>query len=240
MIEIIPAIDLIDSQCVRLSQGDFNKSKTYSADPTEMAMRFEDAGFKRLHLVDLDGARSGAVKQLSILEKIASKTNLIIDYSGGIRSVEDIRNVFAAGASIVGIGSFAVQQPDVFMNWLSLFGTDKILLGTDVRNEQLALKGWTEQTAISVFDFITPLYKLGLRHLFCTDISSDGMLQGTAITLYKKLLHTFPLLQLIASGGASSAADIDGLDDARCSGVIIGKAIYEGLLPFNDLKKYLQ
>lgn len=239
MIEIIPAIDLIDGQCVRLSQGNFSSSKVYSSDPVEMALLFKNTGIKRLHIVDLNGAKNGQPTQLSVLQKIAASTDLIIDYSGGIRSEKDIEDVFSAGAAIAGIGSLAVQQPALFREWLNRFGTGKILLGTDVRNEQLALKGWTEQTSISIFDFLEPFYLQGLRHVFCTSIDCDGMLGGTDISLYKKLLKQFPGLKLIASGGAAAMEDIDELDRTGCSGVIIGKAIYEGLLPLTDLKKYL-
>jgi len=238
MITIIPAIDLIAGQCVRLSQGNFDRSTVYAADPVVMAQQFAEAGIRRLHLVDLDGARTGSVKQIDVLEKIAAATDLVIDFSGGIKSVADLNRVFSAGAAIAGIGSFAVRQPDTFLEWMDLFGSEKILLGADVRDEKLALKGWTEQSNIPLIDFVIPLYQQGMRHLFCTDISADGMLQGTATDLYKELLHQFPDLQLIASGGTASIQDIEALEAAGCTGVIIGKAIYEGLITLNDLKKF--
>lgn len=238
MIDIIPAIDIIDGKCVRLTQGDFGQKTIYNENPLEMALRFENAGLKRLHLVDLDGARQGKIKNLKVLENIASNTNLVIDFGGGIKTDEDIHAVFDAGAAMANIGSVAVQQQDLFYAWLELYGSSKIILGADVMNEMVAVNGWQEQTALSVFDFIHDSFKQGIRSICCTDISKDGLLQGPSVELYKKLLNKNPELKLIASGGVSSIADIDDIQNIGCAGVIIGKAIYENRIKLSDLKAY--
>ena len=239
MIEIIPAIDIIEGKCVRLSQGDYAKKKIYNENPLEVAKQFEDAGIKRLHLVDLDGAKKGAIVNQKVLETIASKTKLIIDFSGGIKTDSDIKSVFDAGASIVTIGSVAVKNSELFFSWVKKYGPDKILLGADVKNEKIAVSGWTEQTEISIFDFIKSNFEKGIKNIFCTDISKDGMMQGSSVDLYKKIKEKFPEINLIASGGISSLKDIDEVINAGCSGVIIGKAIYEGNIKLSELKKFL-
>ncbi len=227
MIEVIPAMDLMDGKCVRLRQGDFDLRTDYSDDPVSVALAFEAAGFRRLHLVDLDGARSGAPRHLAILEKIAAATSLEIDFSGGIKTAVDLEKVFAAGAALAAVGSMAVRNKPLFVSWLAQFGAEKILLGLDVRDERLAISGWTEQTEIGVFDFLSEMTAAGVRQAFCTDIGKDGMMAGPATLLYQKILRQFPALRLIASGGVSSPGDLAELAVAGCSGAIVGKAIYE-------------
>jgi len=239
MIEIIPAIDIIDGRCVRLSQGDYLQKKIYNEKPLEVAKQFEDAGIKRLHLVDLDGAKKGTIVNQKVLETIASKTNLIIDFGGGIKTDADIQSVYNAGASIATIGSIAVKNSELFFSWVIKYSSEKILLGADVKNEKIAVSGWTEQTEISIFDFIKTNAERGVKNIFCTDISKDGMMQGTATVLYKKIKEQFPSIYLIASGGVSSLKDIEAAQQAGCSGVIIGKAIYEGNISLLSLKSYL-
>jgi len=239
MIEIIPAIDIIDGKCVRLSQGDYAKKKIYNEKPLEVARQFEDAGIKRLHLVDLDGAKQGKVINLNVLEQISSNTKLIIDFGGGIKTTEDVQKVFEAGAHLISVGTVAVKNPTLFQEWLRKFSPEKILLGADVKNEKIAVSGWTEQTEISVFDFIKTKLEKGVKNIFCTDVSLDGMLQGPALSLYNKVLKVFPSINLIASGGVSSVEHVRQLEKAGCSGVIIGKAIYEGKIKFSELKPLL-
>ena len=239
MIEIIPAIDIIEGKCVRLSQGDYAKKKIYNENPLEVAKQFEDAGIKRLHLVDLDGAKKGTIVNPKVLETIASKTNLIIDFGGGIKTDADIQSVFNAGASIATIGSIAVKNSELFFSWRKKYGAEKILLGADVKNEKIAVSGWMEQTQISIFDFIKSNFEKGIKNIFCTDISKDGMMKGASVDLYKKVKEKFPEINLIASGGISSLKDIDDVTSAGCSGVIIGKAIYEGNIKLSELKKFL-
>lgn len=237
MIEIILAIDIIEGKCVRLSQGDYAQKKIYNENPLEVARQFEDAGIKRLHLVDLDGAKKGTIVNQKVLETIASKTKLIIDFGGGIKTDADIQSVYNAGAQIATIGSLAVKNSELFFSWMKKYGPEKILLGADVKEEKIAVSGWTEQTQISVFDFIKKNAESGIKNIFCTDISKDGMMQGAAISLYKKIKEQFPSINLIASGGVSSLKDIDAVQKAGCSGVIIGKAIYEGNINFFQLIK---
>ncbi len=239
MITIIPAIDIIDGKCVRLSQGDYAQKKIYNENPLEVAKQFEDAGIKRLHLVDLDGAKKGTIVNQKVLESIASKTKLIIDFGGGIKTDADVQSVFNAGAGIATIGSVAVKNSQLFFSWLKKYGADKILLGADVKDEKIAVSGWSEQTNVSVFDFIKSNTEQGVINIFCTDISKDGMMQGASIGLYKKIKERFPKITLIASGGISSLKDIDDVVASGCSGVIIGKAIYEGSIKLSELKKYL-
>ena len=235
MITIIPALDIIGGKCVRLSQGDFNRKTSYLVDPLEMAQRFEDAGLERLHLVDLDGAKTGQVVNLAVLDKIAKHTNLKVDFSGGIKTKEEIQTILNVGATWVSIGSMAVKEPDIFKSWLNHFGPEKMMLGADVKEEQVVIQGWQQQTDLNVLNFIQPYYKLGLRQVFCTDIMLDGMLQGPSLQLYQKILEHCPGLFLIASGGVSTLADIDRLEEAGCKGVIIGKAIYEGRISLEAL-----
>jgi phosphoribosylformimino-5-aminoimidazole carboxamide ribotide isomerase len=237
--EIIPAIDIIDGKCVRLSQGDFAQKKIYNEKPLEVAKQFEGAGIKRLHLVDLDGAKKGIIVNQKALEKIAKNTKLIIDFGGGIKTDADLRSVFDAGASIAAIGSIAVKNANLFSSWIKKHGPDKILLGADVRNEKIAVSGWAEQTKISIYDFIEQKINIGATNIFCTDISKDGLLEGTSTELYKTIIEKFPKINLTASGGVSSMKDIEELEKIGCKGVIIGKAIYEGRIKLNDLHNYL-
>lgn len=235
MIQIIPAIDIIDGKCVRLSQGDYARKTVYNENPLEVAKQFEGIGIKRLHLVDLDGAKKGTIVNLKVLERIASQTNLTIDFGGGIKTDQDIESVYAAGAAIATIGSIAVKNADLFFSWIKKYRADKILLGADVKNDKIVINGWAENTSFSVFDFIKQNCIAGVENIFCTDVSKDGMLQGAATILYKKILVENPQLNLIASGGVSSIDDIYETEKAGCKGVIIGKAIYEGRIGFEEL-----
>jgi len=239
MIEIIPAIDIINGNCVRLTKGDFNAKTIYNEDPTEIAKQFQDAGLKRLHLVDLDGARSGSIQNLKVLESIASATELIVDFGGGISKIGDVNDAFNAGASLITVGSLAVKNKELFIEWLAQFGAEKFLLGADVKNNNILIKGWTESTNINIHAFIDSYTKEGVINIFCTDISKDGMLEGPSVELYKSILAKNKLVQLIASGGVTSCKDIDMLDEIGCKGVIIGKAIYEGLITLEELKHYV-
>lgn len=238
--EIIPAIDIIDGKCVRLSQGDYSKKTIYNENPLEVAKQFEDIGISRLHLVDLDGAKKGEVVNFKVLETIASKTKLVIDFGGGIKTDLAIDSVFNAGASIATIGSIAVKEPDVFYNWLNKFGSDKILLGADVKGENISISGWQEETSLNISDFLKQNIGKGLTQAFCTDVSKDGMLQGPSIELYKKITLQFPKLKFIASGGVTTMKDIYELERIACEGVIIGKALYEGRIIINELKDFIK
>jgi|ERR1019366_5497926 phosphoribosylformimino-5-aminoimidazole carboxamide ribotide isomerase len=237
--EIIPAIDIIDGECVRLTQGNYLLKTTYSKSPLEVALQFESIGIKRLHLVDLDGAKKGQVVNLKVLEKIASKTKLIIDFGGGIKTDEDIKNVYDAGATLATIGSIAVKNKDLFFSWLDKYGSEKILLGADVKDEKIAVGGWLETTNISIFDFIKENMERGIETIFCTDIAKDGLLQGPSIELYKKIIEQFPKLNLIASGGVTSIKDLEELKNIGCSGAIVGKAIYEGRITMEELRNLI-
>jgi len=239
MIEIIPAIDVIDGKCVRLSQGDYAQKKIYNESPLEVAKQFSDAGIRRLHLVDLDGAKAQHIVNKAVLETIATHTNLVIDFGGGLKSNEDVRIAFESGASMVTGGSIAVKQPDMFSAWIEQYGANRIILGADVHNEQIAITGWLENTNIDLIPFIEEYVKKGIHYVLCTDIAKDGMLEGASIALYQKILAHFPDLYLIASGGVSSLADIDTLNAAQLPAVVFGKAIYEGRIQLSDLKKYL-
>ncbi|MGE0566720.1 MAG: 1-(5-phosphoribosyl)-5-[(5-phosphoribosylamino)methylideneamino]imidazole-4-carboxamide isomerase, partial [Bacteroidia bacterium] len=223
-IEIIPAIDLIEGKCVRLSQGDYSKKTIYNENPLEVALQFEDIGIKRLHLVDLDGAKKGEVVNWKVLENIAARTKLIIDFGGGIKTDKSINIVFESGASIATIGSLAVKEPELFYNWLLKFGADKILLGADVKEKKIAISGWLEETNLDIISFLKDYRSKGLAQTFCTDISKDGMMQGPSFELYKEIISTIPDLYFIASGGVSSFSDIIKLEEIGCKGVIIGKA----------------
>jgi phosphoribosylformimino-5-aminoimidazole carboxamide ribotide isomerase len=236
-VEIIPAIDIIEGKCVRLTQGDYSRKKVYNEFPLEVAKQFEDAGLRRLHLVDLDGAKTGAVENWKVLETIAAKTSLIIDFGGGIKTEKDVQIVFNSGAALATAGSVAVKNENAFRKWLSNFGAEKFLLGADVKNEKIAVAGWQETTDIEVYDFIEKYVGHGVRQIFCTDISKDGKLEGPAIDLYKNIVARFPGLFFVASGGVSSMKDLDELQDIGCKGVIIGKAIYEGRISLGDIKK---
>lgn len=239
MIEIIPAIDLIDGKCVRLSQGDYNQKIIYNENPLEVAKMFADTGIKRLHLVDLDGAKAHHIVNYKVLENISSGTDLIIDFGGGLKSDKDLQIAFESGASMVTGGSIAVKNPDVFSSWILKYGGEKIILGADVKNEKIAVGGWLETTELDLIPFIISYMKQGINKVVCTDISKDGMLQGTALELYKKMLLEIPALYLIASGGVSSIRDVELLHEAGIPAVIIGKAIYEGRISVKDLNNFI-
>ncbi len=238
--EIIPAIDIIDGKCVRLTQGDYAQKTIYNENPLEIAKQFEGVGIKRLHLVDLDGAKKGEVANLSVLEKIATGTDLLIDFGGGIKKEETLTSVFNAGADFATIGSLAVKSPELFYTWIKKYGADKFLLGADVKDEKIAIGGWLETTDLLVFDFIADYIKQGLKNIFCTDISKDGLLQGPAIDLYKKIMEKSPEINLIASGGIASVKDLETLKNNGCSGAIIGKAIYEERITLTELREFLK
>ena len=237
--EIIPAIDIIEGKCVRLTKGDYEQKKVYNENPLEVAKQFEDTGLTRLHLVDLDGARTGDVKNWKVLEQIASKTELIIDFSGGISSDKNVRICFNSGATYAAVGSIAVKNEKEFSNWLIEFGVEKFIIGADVKEEKLAIKGWTETTDMTVFDLIENYKTKGIKQFFCTDISKDGLLLGTGLDLYKKILNSHPSIHLIASGGVSAIDDLLQLREAGCSGAIVGKAIYEKKILLSDLKQFI-
>jgi phosphoribosylformimino-5-aminoimidazole carboxamide ribotide isomerase len=235
--EIIPAIDIIDGKCVRLTQGDYTQQKVYNERPLEVAMAFEDAGLRRLHLVDLDGARTGTVKNWKVLETLATRTGLVIDFGGGIKTAADVDITFNSGAALATVGSVAVKQAELFQSWLVAYGAERFLLGADVKNEKLAVSGWAETTDVWIYDFIRDYMEKGVRQVFCTDINMDGLLQGPALELYKRIVEEFPELYFIASGGVSGIDDVHRLEEAGCKGVIIGKAIYEGRIKLNELSK---
>ncbi|HEX7753940.1 MAG TPA: 1-(5-phosphoribosyl)-5-[(5-phosphoribosylamino)methylideneamino]imidazole-4-carboxamide isomerase [Niabella sp.] len=233
--EIIPAIDIIEGKAVRLSKGDYTQKKVYNEHPLEVARQFEDAGLKRLHLVDLDGAKAGRVTNWKVLEHIAGKTGLVIDFSGGISSEKDVQITFESGAAYAAVGSMAVKKPVVFQDWLTAFGVEKFILGADVLDEKIMIKGWTEATEINIFNFLKHYRTKGIQQFFCTDISKDGLLQGSADDLYKKILEEVKDLKLIASGGVSSLQDLENLQAIGCHGAIVGKAIYENRISLNEL-----
>ena len=233
--DIIPAIDIIDGKCVRLTQGDYEQKKIYNEHPLEVARQFEDAGLTRLHLVDLDGAKAGSVKNWKVLETIAGKTALVIDFGGGIKKAEDIDIVFNSGAALATIGSLAVKDPELFGSWLQEYGADRFLLGADVKNEKIAVGGWLETTDRWIYDFIQEYIDRGIRQVFCTDVSKDGLLEGPSLGLYRNIMTEFPKLHFIASGGVSNMDDVYQLEEIGCKGVIIGKAIYEGRVTLKDL-----
>ncbi|HMT73963.1 MAG TPA: 1-(5-phosphoribosyl)-5-[(5-phosphoribosylamino)methylideneamino]imidazole-4-carboxamide isomerase [Chitinophagaceae bacterium] len=236
---IIPAIDIIEGKCVRLSKGDYNQKIVYNENPLDVALQFQDSEIKRLHLVDLDGAKAGNVKNWKVLEKIASKTELRIDFSGGISTAENAAIAFSSGCSWVAVGSIAVRNEAIFSDWLNEFGADRFIIGADVKNEKIAIKGWTETTEMTVFELIEIYITKGVKQFFCTDINKDGMLQGTALPLYKKILNRHPSIDLIASGGISTVEELEELREAGCEGAIVGKAIYENKIELAALKKFL-
>jgi phosphoribosylformimino-5-aminoimidazole carboxamide ribotide isomerase len=233
--EIIPAIDLIEGACVRLSQGDFNRKTTYSSDPLAVAKSFEEAGLKRLHLVDLDGAKTGTVKNRAVLEAIAAHTRMQIDYGGGIHTKQAVEQVINAGATWVTVGSVAVKAPEKLEQWIADFGAERFLLGADVNGTRLAVSGWTETTREEIVPFLQRWTSSGIIQVFCTDISKDGLLEGPSVALYRSLLQQFPKLQLIASGGVSSMEDLHALKELGCCGAIVGKAIYENKITLTQL-----
>jgi phosphoribosylformimino-5-aminoimidazole carboxamide ribotide isomerase len=237
---VIPAIDIIDGKCVRLTQGDYAQKKVYNEHPLEVAKEFESIGVTRLHLVDLDGAKKGSVVNWKVLEAIAGHTSLVVDFGGGIKKEDDLRIVFENGAALATIGSIAVKEPQLFFSWVKQYGAGKIFLGADVKEEKIAVGGWLETTDLSIYDFLASNIKEGVHHIFCTDIAKDGLLQGPSIPLYKKILERFPDIDFVASGGVSNIDDIYALQEAGCSGVIVGKAIYEGKISMEELKQLMK
>ena len=237
MIEIIPAIDIIDGKCVRLSQGDYAEKKIYNENPLEVAQMFEDAGIKRLHLVDLDGAKAKYIVNYKVLEQISSKTSLIIDFGGGIQSDKDLDIAFSSGASMITGGSIAVRDRELFTSWIEKYGSEKIILGADCKDHKIAVSGWQESTELDIISFINSYREKGITKVVCTDISKDGMLAGTSIDLYKEILKEFPDLYLIASGGVSCAQDILDLETANVPSVILGKAIYENRITLKEIEQ---
>ena len=238
MIEIIPAIDIIGGQCVRLTKGDYGRKKEYG-DPFDMARQFEDHGIQRLHLVDLDGAREKRVVNFRILERIASRTSLVIDAGGGLRSHEDVKIVFDAGARMVTGGSIAVKDRSLFLSWLHQYGSDRVILGADFRGGKIAISGWQETTARDLKEFISAYRAEGVHTAICTDIDKDGMLEGPSLETYKDLKACDPGLKLVASGGISRMDDIELLQEAGIDGVVVGKAIYEGKISLSSLQAYI-
>jgi len=238
--EIIPAIDIIDGKCVRLTQGDYTQKTIYNENPLEVALEFESIGINRLHLVDLDGAKAGKIINYKILEKIASKTKLTIDFGGGIKTDDDMDMVFNYGANLATVGSIAVKNKDLFFTWIKKYGAEKIFLGADVKNEKIAISGWLETTNIFIYDFIEENLNEGVENIFCTDISKDGLLQGPSINLYKNMIAKFPNINLTASGGVSQLSDLEELKQIGCSGAIVGKAIYENRIMMDELKAFIK
>ncbi len=226
--KIIPAIDIIDGKCVRLTQGDYAQKKIYNEDPLEVAKGFEDAGIENLHLVDLDGAKAKQIINYKVLERIASNTNLKIDFGGGLKSDKDLNIAFESGANQITGGTVAVKNPELFLSWLEKYGSEKIILGADVKNEKIAINGWQEESGIELIDFLKKYTAAGIEYVICTDISKDGLLQGTALDLYEKIKTHFPKLKLIASGGIVGMEELEELQQLEVHGAIIGKAIYEG------------
>jgi len=233
-IELIPAIDIINGQCVRLTKGDYDQKTVYGK-PLDMALEFERIGFKRLHVVDLDGAKSKHIVNSSVLRDITTETNLIVDYGGGIKTDEDIEKAFASGASMVTVGSIAVTQPELFIGWLRKYGAERMILGADVRHGKISINGWKEDSDEDLLPFLRKYIDAGVRNVLCTEISKDGTLTGPAIDLYSEVMAAYPDLHLIASGGVSSLDDIRALDAAGIPAVVFGKAIYEGRIDLNEL-----
>ncbi|MAP54883.1 1-(5-phosphoribosyl)-5-[(5-phosphoribosylamino)methylideneamino]imidazole-4-carboxamide isomerase [Altibacter sp.] len=237
---IIPAIDIIDGKCVRLSKGDYTTKKIYNEHPLEVAKQFEAHGIRYLHLVDLDGAKSKHIVNHRTLEEIATKTSLSIDFGGGLKTDEDVKIAFNSGASQITGGSIAVKDPQLFLEWLRLYGDQRVILGADALNEQIAINGWQEASGEEVVPFIQKYNTEGIRYVICTDISKDGMLAGPSFSLYRKILAATPQIQLIASGGISTFDDLPKLSEIGCEGAILGKAIYEGRITLSQLETYLQ
>ena len=239
MIEIIPAIDIIGGKCVRLTKGDYTSTKVYNENPLEVAKAFEAHGIKRLHLVDLDGAKAQHIVNYHILEQIATKTSLTIDFGGGLKTDEDLKIAFSSGAKMITGGSIAIKNPELFKSWITNYGNEKIILGADVKNEKIAVSGWYETSNCNLIAFLNEYTQVGISKVICTDIEKDGTLQGTATDLYKKILNKFPNLHLIASGGVSQWNDIDALENINVPSVIVGKAIYEGNITLSEIEKYI-
>ena len=234
MIELIPAIDIINGQCVRLTKGDYDQKSVYG-EPLEMARQFESLGYRRLHVVDLDGAKSKHIVNSQVLSSITTETNLVVDFGGGIKTDEDIEKAFAAGASMVTIGSIAVTQPELFIAWLDKYGPKRLILGADVRNGKISINGWKEDSEEDLLPFLSKYVDAGVENVLCTEISKDGTLAGPATELYKQVMKEYPHLHLIASGGVSSIDDIKALDAAGIPAVVFGKAIYEGKINLKEL-----
>lgn len=232
---IIPAIDIINGKCVRLTKGDYAQKKIYNDSPVDVAKQFADAGIERVHLVDLDGAKAGKIVNLAVLEAIAAATNLVIDFGGGIKNINDVANVFSAGAAMATIGSVAVKHPEILEEWLIEFGANKFLIGADVLNGKIKISGWLEDGGIDIFTFIGKMIGLGAANIFCTDISKDGAMEGPSVELYKQIMEQHPEINLIASGGVTNINDVIELKAIGCSGAIIGKAIYEGNISLQQL-----
>ena len=239
MIELVPAIDLIEGKCVRLTQGDYATQKIYNEDPLEVAKQFEDNGIHPLHVVDLDGAREGHIVNYRTLERLATRTSLLIDFGGGLKAEGDLEIAFESGAQKVTGGSIAVKHPETFSAWITKFGSERIILGADAKEKKIAINGWKETTDQELIPFIESYYHKGITQVICTDIARDGMLQGPSIALYQEILDAVPNLTLIASGGVSSVADIERLQEAGIPAVIFGKAIYEGRIKLKDLLPFL-
>src|SRR5690606_26068560 len=237
--EIIPAIDIIDGKCVRLTQGDYAQKKVYNENPLEVALQFQDAGLTRLHLVDLDGAKAKAVQNWKVLETLASKTSLVIDFGGGLTTEKDVRILFDSGAAFATVGSIAVKQKQELERWFTVFGADRFLLGADVINKQIAIHGWTENSGIDLFEFLDDYLQKGVKQVFCTDIAKDGRLEGPSINLYREIVESYPELYFIASGGVSSLQDLETLAQLPCSAAIVGTAIYENRISLADLRKFV-
>jgi len=236
--QIIPAIDIIDGKCVRLTEGDYLQKTAYSSSPLEMAKIYEANGITRLHLVDLDGAKAGNVTNWKVAEEIAAHTNLIVDFGGGVKTVEEVERIIALGISYVTVGSIAVKNPEVFKEWIAVFGPDRFMLGADVKDEMIMISGWFEASGLQLIPFIESYMALGIRNVFCTDISKDGRLEGPSTALYAKIKQQFPNLFLIASGGVAVMDDLYDLATAGCDGAIIGKAIYENRISIESLKAF--
>ena len=234
-IELIPAIDIIEGQCVRLTKGDYDQKTVYRDSPAEVAREFESFGFKRLHVVDLDGAKSKHIVNDAVLNAITSNTSLTVDFGGGIKTDGDIEKAFASGAAMVTVGSIAVTQPELFMGWLEKYGSERMILGADVRHGMISINGWKEDSSEELLPFLKKYVEAGVKNVLCTEISKDGTLAGPAIDLYKKVMDTYPQLHLIASGGVSSKEDILALDKAGIPAVVFGKAIYEGKINLKEL-----
>jgi phosphoribosylformimino-5-aminoimidazole carboxamide ribotide isomerase len=236
--EIIPAIDIIDGKCVRLTEGDYSNMTIYGLSPLEMAKQYESLGFNRIHLVDLDGAKAGKVVNWKVVEEISQKTSLILDFGGGVKTAQEVERVIDLGVQYVTVGSIAAKQPEEFKSWLSKYGVDKFFIGADVRDRKIMTGGWIDATAIDLFDFIEMYIKLGFNHFFCTDITKDGKLMGPALDLYKSLIVAFPSIHLVASGGVATIEDLHSLKEIGCKGAIVGKAIYEGKIELGQLSTF--
>ncbi len=236
MIELIPAIDLIGGKCVRLTKGDYDSKKVYNEDPVAQAIEFEKLGFKRLHMVDLDGAKSKHVVNDAVLKAVTEATNLVVDFGGGIKTEDDIQKVFDAGAAMVTVGSVAVTHPELFLSWLDKFGAERIILGADVRNGKVSINGWKEDSSEDLLPFLKTYVAHGVKNVLCTEISKDGTLAGPAVELYKNIMAEYPEMHLVASGGVSSTADIVTLDAEKIPAVVFGKAYYEGRIDVQELR----